>query len=277
MEKEPTLENIINQIRMYSSRKSEYEEMQTRIGTDQGPEILNPRLIPSLAGRINKLATLARIRKIIAEEVIPDVEGKLAGATHYIEEAVNNKIREQIGEGAQYLTTEELELVKPTELLDLAREYRRGLVTFDQYLDEIRQVLGVEPQTYTSSLALIEAQEISASKLALLGNNQVEKDGMKIELTDREYAVLIVLYKYVDQEVITRNLSQEAFDAPDPVKSNLNKVVASLRSKLGNDLIVSRMAAAKSSHKLTNIEKTETDQEKAEAWIAEIQKQVNNG
>src|SRR3989344_8740360 len=271
MEKEPTLENIINQIRMYSSRKSEYEEMQTRIGTDQGPEILNPRLIPSLAGRINKLATLARIRKIIAEEVVPDVEGKLKGGTHYIEEAVNNKIREQIGEGAQYLTTEEIELVKPTELLDLAREYRRGLVTFDEYVNEIKQVLGEEPQTP------IETQEISISKLALLGNNQVEKDGMKIELTDREYAVLRVLYKYVDQEVITRNLSQEAFDAPDPVKSNLNKVVASLRSKLGNDLIVSRMAAAKSSHKLTNIEKTETDQEKAEAWIAEIQKQVNNG
>ena len=138
MEKEPTLENLLNQIEGYSSKKNEYEGMQTRLGTDQGPEVLNPRLIGDLSGRASRLGTLGRIRKLIAEELIPDVEGKLTGAASVIEEAVNNKIREQIGQGAQYLTTEELELVKPTELLDLAREYRRGLITFDQYVSEIK-------------------------------------------------------------------------------------------------------------------------------------------
>ena len=279
MEKEPTLENLLNQIEGYSSKKNEYEGMQTRLGTDQGPEVLNPRLIGDLSGRASRLGTLGRIRKLIAEELIPDVEGKLTGAASVIEEAVNNKIREQIGQGAQYLTTEELELVKPTELLDLAREYRRGLITFDQYVSEIKQVLGGEPQTYTAQaqLLLIETQEISASKLALLGNNQVEKDGVKIELTDREYAVLTVLYKNIDLEYIAGNLSKEAFNNPNAEETRLRVTVRSLKEKLGSDLIVSKQAGPKSSHKLTNIEKVKTDQEKVETWIAEIQKQVDNG
>src|SRR3989338_5131834 len=119
MEKEPTLENLLNQIKEYSSKKNEYEEMQARLGTDEGPEVLNPRLIGDLTGRVSRLATLGRIRKLIAEEAISELESNIHAVTSGIEEAVNNKIREQIGDGAQYLTTAELELVKPTELLDL--------------------------------------------------------------------------------------------------------------------------------------------------------------
>lgn len=284
METEQTLENLITSMEQNSSQKKEYEAMQARLGTDEGPEILNPRLVGDLSARVGRLSTLGRIRKLIAEEVIPYIEGKLQGATAVIEEAVNNKIREQIGAGAMYLSTEELELVKPTVLLDLARDYRRGLVTPDQYVSEVKQVLGItetsktESQTYTAPVE-IEITSEQKVKIQIIEENRFLVNGKEITLSPKQSLVLKVLLSKIDETVTSSDLAQEAHNL-NAREAGLSMIIKGLKYKLnqpGQETLLTGGYTTNAWVKLQNVEVVKSEEDKVKNWIVDIQRQADSG
>lgn len=107
-----------------------------------------------------------------------------------------------------------------------------------------------------------EVQVGTKHKLVFLEGNQVELDGRRIKFSPKEFKVLEVSARHVDEEVLVRDLSQEALDNPDPRKASLNSAIWSMKKKLNQpDIFDSKLASKNSWFKLQNIEVVWSEEE----------------
>ncbi len=102
----------------------------------------------------------------------------------------------------------------------------------------------------------VQTEEVYAKhRLVFLENNQVELDGRIIRFGPKELNILKALARHVNEEVISKNLSQEALNNPDPRSSNLSSIIRDIKGKLNQEDIFDSLKASKSSWiKLQNVE-----------------------
>lgn len=95
-------------------------------------------------------------------------------------------------------------------------------------------------------------------QLVFTRENIVELEGRRIRLAERQLRVLQVLARNIGQQVLSRQLSQEALGNPNPAKANLRNVISRLQYKIkpqtGEPFLVSKGAAHLSWNMLQGIE-----------------------
>lgn len=112
-----------------------------------------------------------------------------------------------------------------------------------------------QPITKGEEEILIGEAVPTKHKLAFLKDNQVELDGRRIKFSPKEFKVLEVWSRHLDEEVLGRNLSQEALNNPDPKKVGLNPIIQSIKQKINQpEIFDSKKAATRSWFKLKNVE-----------------------
>ncbi len=260
-EREKSIPELIRDAQQLQSAKNEFADLSEKLGTNQGPDLFNPKKISGGLPEITRVGrSVGRIRLLLRQQVVPyfaerveKTEGVLYDKAKEKAEADINEVRTQVEEGN--LPQEFLEAAENARD-NVLRDFRRGLITTEEV---IHRLIGdqeteskIAPITLTPEVSSVDSNDASSLEpdsseevqeeenlpdMPLLELNEedysISLNGVLLNRTTKEqYEILRILSERWEEKVLSSELRRSIFGPSiSPQQADLKGRVDSLRSR----------------------------------------------